>query len=314
VKLKILNCYSQRDSQWASKLLGFNTQSPYTIGKFGCLITCYGMYVNKNPGEINELLKANNGFTAGSGNFIWSKCAVLGLNETYLSPFYNEPVSTQGITKMKALLDEGRPLVCHIDFDPSDPDDDQHWLLIIGYDEPEVFYAADPYTGTIITLDVYGGARRCIYQWRAYDKTLPVDEVIDYKLLYEKMLSGLQKVCGTLNIGASMDILQAEVEKLIKLEDLVTEKEKKLEESQVKIQDLQGKLDSLMGNQLELKEENTALKTKIEEADDKIKDQGTKITDISNELKELSQKITVDGASGWQLIFLGIKKLLMARG
>jgi hypothetical protein len=313
MKLKIPLVFSQRDPQWASDFLGFNTKLPYTIGLYGCLITSFGMYVGKKPNEVNDLLKENNGFEAGGGNFIWSKCTVLGLKETYLSPYYGNPVSAQGITKMKESLDQGIPLITHIDFDPSDPDDDQHWLLVIGYDEPEVFYAADPWTGTIITLDVYGGARRCIYQWRCYDKVLPKDEGLDYRAMYEKIMAGIEKLCATLGIGVNMDTLQAEAEKLIKLEDIITEKERLLEEAQGKIKTLQEKLDSLSGDQEKLVEDNKELKTKIEDADTKIKDQGVKITTLSDELKELSKQMTVNAASGWKLIILGIKKLL-ARG
>jgi hypothetical protein len=311
MKLKIPSVFSQRDQQWASQFLGFNTKLPYTIGQFGCLITALGMYIGKRPDEVNNLLKDNKGFTEGSGNFIWSKCTVLGLSETYLSPYYKDPVTNQGIVKMKALLDEGKPLVTHIDFDPSDTDDDQHWLLIIGYDESEVFYAADPWTGQIINLDVYGGAKRCIYQWRCYDKILLKDEAIDYKSLYERLMAGIEKLCGTLNISPNMDVLQAEAEKLIKLEDKITEKERLLDEAQGKIKALQEKLDKVSGDQLLLKEENKDLKGKIEIADGKIQDQGTKITTISDELKELSKQMTVDNTSGWKLILLGLKKLLV---
>jgi hypothetical protein len=311
MKLKVPVLYSQRDQQWSSLFLGNNTKLPYTIGLFGCLITAFSMYINKKPNEANDLLKENKGFEPGGGNFIWSKCTVLGLTETYLSPYYSNPVSAQGITKMKESLNNGFPLITHIDFDPSDPDDDQHWLLIIGYDEPEVFYAADPWTGQIIPLDVYGGARRCIYQWRCYDKVLPKDEVIDYKALYEKIMAGIEKLCATLGISANIDVLQAEAEKLIKLEDKITEKERLLEEAQGKIKALQEKLDAVSGDQLKIVEENKELKTKIEVADGKIKDQGLKITTISDELKELSNQMTVDNTSGWKLILLGLKKLLL---
>lgn len=309
MKLKVPALYSQRDSQWASTLLGYNPKT-YTIGTHGCLITSFGMYIGKKPNEVNDILKDNNGFTAGGGNFVWAKCKALGLTETYLSPFYSDSVTSQGLNKMRELLNEGKPLITHIDFDPADLDDDQHWILIIGYDEGDVFYAADPWTGTIITLDVYGGARRCVYQWRCYDKILAHDEVVDYQSLYEKLLSGVAKVCETLGIGTNMDILQAEAEKLVTLEDKITEKERLLEEAQGKIKTLQEKLDGLSGNQTTLEEENTTLKKKIEEADWKIKDQGVKLITLGNELKELSKEMTVKSASGWQLIVSGINKLL----
>ncbi len=111
-KLKVPLIQSQRDSRWSNELLGDNTNIKYNIGMYGCLITSYGNYINKNPHDVNEILKANDGFTEKSGNFIWSKCSALGLTQTYLSPYYDGPVTSQGIAKIKELIDGGYPLIC----------------------------------------------------------------------------------------------------------------------------------------------------------------------------------------------------------
>jgi hypothetical protein len=172
MKLQINSKNGQRFSEWANTILGYNTNPIYTIGMYGCLITSFGNYIGKNPTQVNDILKANGGYTAGSGNFIWSKCTVLGLNQVYASPYYSDPVTSQGIAKMKSLLDEGRPLITHIDFDPKDPDDDQHWILIMGY-EGDAFFAFDPWSASEINLDVYGGVARAVYEFKAYDMILP---------------------------------------------------------------------------------------------------------------------------------------------
>lgn len=183
-KLKTPVKYSQRDSRWANVMLGYNTSQPYTIGNYGCLITCFANYIGKTPIDVNEILKSNQGFVNG-GLFVWSKSTALGLKEVYCSPRYEDAVSTQGLNKMKALIDEGRPLITEIDFNPTTTQEEMHFVLVVGYDNNDIFYALDPWTGEVINLDVYGGVRRAVYQFRAYDKTLPFDTPViiddDYK-------------------------------------------------------------------------------------------------------------------------------------
>lgn len=188
-KLKTPLKQSQRDSRWANVMLGFNTSQPYTIGNYGCLITSFANYIGKTPLEVNEILKANQGFVSG-GLFIWAKSIALGLKEVYCSPRYEDAVSTQGLNKMKALLDEGRPLIAEIDFNPNTIQEDMHFVLVIGYDETkeETFIALDPWTGTEIDLSVYGGVRRTLYQFRAYDKTLPFDTPVVIDDNYKKKI------------------------------------------------------------------------------------------------------------------------------
>lgn len=166
---------SQRDPKWASIILGNNTQAKYNIGNFGCLITSLSMYLNTTPNKINETLKQgrdkDNGFANGSGNFIWGKSTLLGLGEQFLSTRYNGPVTQAGIDKIKGLLDNGYPLLCEIDFNPSTTDEEQHFVLLTGY-EGDSIYANDPWTGQYVNLDVYGGAKRAIIQFRQYNKQI----------------------------------------------------------------------------------------------------------------------------------------------
>jgi len=170
-KLKVLKSYSQRDSRWGNILLGYNTNLPYTIGNFGCLITCLANYVGKTPTEINNTLKANNGFVSG-GLFVWGKSTTIGLTQTYVSPFYSDAVSTYGLNKMRELIDNGYPLLTEVDFYPSTVNEDMHFVLVIGYDDNDIFYAIDPWTGTEVNLTIYGGVKRAVYQFRAYNKKL----------------------------------------------------------------------------------------------------------------------------------------------
>lgn len=77
--------YSQADSRWGGHFLG---NSRLTIKGYGCVITSLGMMVNKNPDEVNAILKRGNAFPAGNprnGNegsvVIWQPAArLLGMS------------------------------------------------------------------------------------------------------------------------------------------------------------------------------------------------------------------------------------------
>ena len=175
MKLKLPIIFSQRDNRWASILLGHNTNNAYTIGMYGCLITCLGMYVNKTPEQVNTILKEHNGFTSGSGNFIWSHSQDVGLTQQYASPKWDGPVTAQGITKAKELLDGHYPLLCEVDFNPATVGEEMHFVLCTGYDG-DTFFIADPWTGTEETFDKYGGFTRAVISYRAYNVKLPAGE------------------------------------------------------------------------------------------------------------------------------------------
>jgi hypothetical protein len=77
--------YSQTDPRWANALLGYNTDSYYTIGRFGCLVAAWGNLMvactgaeANTPINTNNWLKENNGFLPGGGVFIWSAALNMG--------------------------------------------------------------------------------------------------------------------------------------------------------------------------------------------------------------------------------------------
>lgn len=79
------NYYSQTDARWANTLLGYNTDSYYTIGRFGCLVAAWGNLMIASTGDegytplmVNQWLKGNNGFLPGGGVFIWSQALNMG--------------------------------------------------------------------------------------------------------------------------------------------------------------------------------------------------------------------------------------------
>jgi hypothetical protein len=327
MKLKINGNFGQRQAPWAPLLLGYNTNSLYTIGNYGCLITSFGDYIGKNPQEVNTILKANNGFVAGGGNFIWSKCTVLGLNQTYQSPYYDGPVTSQGITKMKALLDEGKPLITHVDFNPADTDDDMHWLLVYGY-EGETMLAFDPWTATYITLDVYGGTQRAVIEFRAYDKILPKDtgtdlqaELDQCRLDRDRNWNLFSSLCTELNVGTNADQAIAEIKKLITLEDQYNQKDKQLSDANQQITDLQAKLQnattqltvlSATNESLEKKltDTTTIFTQKLADEDKKINDALALNADLAKQMDILKAQITAPVHKGWKAALINLIKKL----
>ena len=308
MKLKILAKNGQKFTQWNNVLLGYNTVAQYTIGMYGCLITSLGNYIGKTPLEVNQILKDNGGFTPGSGNFIWSKCTALGLNQYYASPYYSDPVTSQGITKMKALLDEGRPLLTHVDFDPKDPDDDQHWLLVYGYDEPEIFYAFDPWSGLDITLDVYGGVKRAVMEFKAYDKKLILDGADDalsacmadrakfwqerdeWKAKYEEGVKQYNELNGKLTI------VTGEKENLQKQLDLELKSFSSLQTTTaLQITGLSEQVNNLTVQAEKLKVENLQLTEAIAKSDNELQQElnqeQIKIEGLNKKIEELMVKI-----------------------
>lgn len=320
MRLKLPTIYSQRDQRWSSSLLGYNKNQPYTIGNFGCLITCLGCLVNKNPTEVNDILKANNGFVNG-GLFVWSKSSILGLTEIYKSPLYSGPVTNQGIGKIKSLLDEGHAVLTHVDFNPATTNDDMHWVLILGYDEPENFTIFDPWTGTITRLDVYGDTRKTIYEFRAYEPKLSIHDpslsVSILKSQFEELVRNStisHKVAEILKKEINLDVIVGELQRLVKLEDQIVEKDRKISELQSAHDELHAQLVSVTAKHVALQDLHEETQTKLAEAtqsSDALKkameSQKNDIDSLTANLEALEKLLKDDTAIG--LIVRGIAKL-----
>ena len=303
-KLKITP-YSQRDSQWSNIYLGYNTAQPYTIGGYGCLITCLASYLKSGghddtPKTVNQILVDGGGYQAGTGNFIWSKCTLLGLNEVYSSPTYTGPATAQAFAKIKSFIEAGQPILCEVDFYPSTVNVDMHYVLLYAIDDNQI-YAMDPWTGTFITLDVYGGWQRAIVQFRAYDLKVPMDNAIDPTALANAFVA----VANKLGVAASPDVVLGECDKLIALEDISLQKDKKITTLTDQVNAIQLKAEGLEKDNTDLTQVNT-------DQAKKIGSNTLEITNLKNSIVDLQKKLadalkTTD--SGWSLIFRGIGKL-----
>lgn len=182
VKLKVPVVYKQGDPAWAAVLLGYNTAAPFTIGLFGCLLTSLAMYLTalgrtETPLSINQKLKDNKGFAAGSGDLIWeslqkiwSDMTIKFKSERYVSTAFPDSL----FTKMKQFIDDGYPCLLEIDFNPSQAGEQMHFVLCYGYDDAN-YYIADPWSGTKTVLSVYGPASQAMIGFTVYNLTLAED-------------------------------------------------------------------------------------------------------------------------------------------
>jgi len=184
-KLSLPVVFSQNDPTWKNTLLGFNSAAPFTIGNYGCRLSCFAMFAkaigkDTNPAKLNDDLKATGQFSGG-GNLNDDNClnAVYGdVKVYYRSQKYEDLVPDSLISKIKSLIDEGYLLIAEVDFYPSTAVEDMHFVVIYGYGDNGEWYTADPWTGTKILLSTYGDVKRVLYRVFCYDRKLATEEAM----------------------------------------------------------------------------------------------------------------------------------------
>jgi len=225
---------SQRDARWGSIMLGYNTVLPYNLYNYGCLITSLANYIDKQPDEVNQILKDNSGFQNG-GLFVWSKSTVLGLTQTYLSSrCQTVSLYTTELDKLIGYLGMGFPALCEVDFNPATDGEEMHYVLAVGFTDGEIV-VVDPWEGQIENWS-FDAFRRNTYQFRIYDKkleenggvTIPVETKVFENLVRKSTI--YDKVCMKLNKEDSETVILGELDRLIGYEDKVREQEKQLAE------------------------------------------------------------------------------------
>ena len=127
---------SQNDPAWAGLRLG-HAGSPQTIGKWGCLLTCFAMMANAlgkttNPAQLNEAMIRKGGFV----NIFETKWKAL--SDVYTEIVYEGKFGSAPdvVTRINDNLANGFPVAIQVDFTRDTPysDNDQHWVLIVGRD------------------------------------------------------------------------------------------------------------------------------------------------------------------------------------
>lgn len=302
---------SQRNSGWGSIILGYNTQSQYSIYNYGCLITSLGNYIGKDPKEVNQILKDNGGYTAGSGNFVWGKSIALGLTQTYLSPYYNDAVTAQGITKIKEIIGQGYPLLCEVDFNPADTVKQQHFVLLSGVDDAGNILVVDPWEGQWETWSE-AACKRNIYQFRAYDKKLSIDSgtPTNPNADLQKQLDDTRKernrnwtyfsgLCDVMKVAAVYETAKSELEKLVGIEDKYNQTAGSLTEAQKQVNDLRGQLTTI-------NDSHNALQTSYNDLQGQLTKDKDTIDTLTRNLVELEKAVMAPVRKGWKAFLVGL--------
>ena len=303
---------SQRDARWGSILLGFNTDSRYTLYSYGCLITSLANYIDKQPDEVNTLLKNNAGFTTGSGYFIWSKCSILGLKEQYISTRCQAvSLYKTEVDKLIGYLGLGYPALCEVDFNPSTDSEEMHYVLAVGYNDGEIM-VVDPWEGQLETW-TFEAFQRNTYQYRVYDKKLVEDgsggTVAVDTTTFEKLVANSttrDQIRDKFNCSDNNSIILAEADKLMGLEQTVSNKDKEIETQKAQIVDLETKLLALQNTNAKLQLDNDVIQTTVTNQTKLITSQDASIVDLQSDIETLKKQITTKVYSGWKKALIAL--------
>ncbi len=128
--------YSQRDVEWADDRLG--TSPDLTVGQAGCLISSVASALSDlterliAPGELNQWLKQNGGFTGG-GLFVWDSITPLGLRRAETISCATQPAP---IKRLAEALASGAGVVVQVDAKPGGASD-EHWVRLLAVDDKD---------------------------------------------------------------------------------------------------------------------------------------------------------------------------------
>lgn len=146
-----VDALSQRDPRWAAVVMGTtSTGQTKTIGSWGCLVTSYAMQAKQmgiatyDPAQMWAYMKAK-GATSGPN-----------LNPGALKTAFPDKVNYLGFqagganlpARIRAHIDRGFTVPARVDFDPTTGQEEQHWILIDGYESGSGrLHMTDPWTG-----------------------------------------------------------------------------------------------------------------------------------------------------------------------
>lgn len=137
--------WSQRDPRWSGDKLG---TCIWTMGQRGCLVTDAAMGITKaigaevTPGRLNAQLKDVGGYVYGC-DLVFNRIAKLYPSIQFIE-LVRYPKTLAPAADIARWVAQGDIVIVLIDMDVSDPDVDQHWVLIVGGDE-SVLKIHDPW-------------------------------------------------------------------------------------------------------------------------------------------------------------------------
>jgi len=274
---------SQRDKRWKSITLGTSG----TIGDFGCTITCLAMIIGSTPDVVNERLKAVNGYAQGN-LVIWAKLeeAFPGIKIKRVWSYDNADV-LKNVPNVLVEVD-GKPIGGY-----------RHWVVYVGNKK-----AYDPWTGTEVPTSQYPTPVSYCVIGGTWNKPSPVQDTVAVdKATFENLVRGStirDRVREKLNVEDSETVILAEIDKLIKYEDTVVEKEKQIIDAATKIATLEGQIKEFTTISENLKDANLILNQQVLDQKDVIQKQDVSIATMTRQLDDLKKMIKMPVFSGWK--------------
>ena len=148
-----MKALSQNDPRWAKQILGFNAiESIYTIGGYGCTITCLAMVAGTDPLTLNNQLKTVGGFVNG-GYYVWQSINQLyNINESQVQ-------LSSHVERIKAEIRAGRVCILRTAYN-----NQMHYVLAHQLDGEHVMII-DPMDGVVKYL---GNSYRTFTSYTSY--------------------------------------------------------------------------------------------------------------------------------------------------
>jgi hypothetical protein len=147
---------SQRDTRWASHILGQNTGHSKTIGNWGCLLVVYNCLAHY-WGISDYDPAAENDYFVDRGAFVDQYIVPGALQIAYPGAVTYDGFQSRDNPAMRdrirEWIDNGWPVPARVDFNPVTSQWEQHWVLIVGYEGDSEFYMMDPWHGDIVTVN-----------------------------------------------------------------------------------------------------------------------------------------------------------------
>lgn len=242
--LKDIKPLSQRNPRWANTVLGFNTDTQYTIGGYGCLITCLSMITQDAVDFMNVRLKDIDGFANG-GYYVWGSVSKLYDDIKELVTITPNSLTNAQVQKIRDSLDAGYPVMFQIDMKPETAVTDMHYVLCIGYDplDDNGYTILDPWYGDKRELKSY------IHDYRRSARSL-VEQFIIYES--KRYRPEVENDSGGI-VGSQEDKIKELEEELDKMRDSRNAWKSKCNEYELEVANLDKHIETLNNQIITLK-------------------------------------------------------------